>query len=203
MAVIIVISSFHAINSSWIRTNRVLAALPIQRFKWKSETFLSSAFNRTASLVSSSIAFTILIYAHFVQPDLIPIKSPSSSFFQLLLIVVLFFLIKLVAMKLFFTLHEEDDIGTKVIDYQYAFNQLLSLFVLAVLCFDVFIFRLSTALYITLCIIIALVFLLRLLGNILMLLNNFNYPIVSLFIYLCAFEIIPMLVVAKVLFDYS
>ena len=203
LALILVVSILQALNPSWLTTNRVLASLPIQRFKWKSETFLSSALNRTASLISTSLAFSILIFAHFIRPEFFGESSEILSFVQLFVLVLALFVLKLLGMKLFFSLHEQTDAGTMVIDYQYAFNQLLTLGLVVIVCFDVFVLRLSSPIYITVSVIVALVFLLRLLGNILMLLNNFNYPIISLFIYLCAFEIIPMLAVAKVLFENS
>lgn len=199
---LLVILSLQAVNPSWFATNRILASLPIQRFKWKSETFLSSSFNRSISLVCSTLAFSVFIYAHYFQPDTGSFGS-QYSFLALVAIVLGLFLAKLLGTILFFGLHEEQEMGIMVVDYSYAFNQLIAILLFVVLCFDVFVLRLSGPLYIGVSIAIGILYLLRLLGNILMLLNNFNYPIISLFIYLCAFEIIPMLAIAKVLFVNS
>lgn len=203
LVLVALLAIFYSIQPQWLETNRILASLPIQRFKWKSETFLSSGLNRTTSLISASLAFSIFIYSHYSQEELFLQTSLDTGFIQLLVIVILLFLFKLLGMKLFFGLHQEERTGTIVIDYQYAFNVIISVLLCLVICIDVFFFRLSSPFYITVSIVIGLIYLLRMFGNIILLLNEFNYPIVSLFIYLCAFEILPMLGIAKVLFVNS
>lgn len=200
---VLAILSLFSLQPQWITTNQILASLPIQRFKWKSEVFLSSAFNRTFSLISTSLAFSIFIYSHYNQPDMIDVQLLNTSFLQLFIIVAILFVIKLGGMKVFFALHQEDKTGTMVIDYQYAFNQLIALVLCVVICLDVFFFKLNNPFYLTVSVIIGLLYLARMFGNIILLLNEFQYPIVSLFIYLCAFEILPMLIIAKVLFVNS
>lgn len=134
---------------------------------------------------------------------MIDVQLLNTSFLQLFIIVAILFVIKLGGMKVFFALHQEDKTGTMVIDYQYAFNQLIALVLCVVICLDVFFFKLNNPFYLTVSVIIGLLYLARMFGNIILLLNEFQYPIVSLFIYLCAFEILPMLIIAKVLFVNS
>lgn len=197
------IVALFGLQPQWVNTNQILASLPIQRFKWKSETFLSSAFNRSFSLITSSLAFSIFVFSHYAQPDILQFRLFDTSFLELFVLVVLLFLIKLGGMKVFFALHQQHKTGTMVIDYQYAFNQLISLLLCLVICLDVFFFRLSHPFFITVAVIIGVLYLARMFGNIILLLNEFDYPLVSLFIYLCTFEILPMLVIAKVLFVNS
>jgi hypothetical protein len=194
---------FYAIHNNWLRTNWVLATLPLQRFRWSSESFLSSSFNRIASIATYTMAFGILAYAHFAKDSMVFSNSETINFLFYVGIVGAAIASKLVLMKLFFFLHDNDEIGIMLIDYQYAFNQLITIFATLLVCLDVFYFRLDNPVFTIGLIIMMTLFLTRLLGSILLLLNNFSYPIISLFIYLCAFEIVPMLVVAKVLFVIS
>jgi hypothetical protein len=72
--------------------------------------------------------------------------------------------------------------------------------VIFILLIDVFYENLSSN-YLNVLLIVSLIyFLARLFGTILLLQNNFRYSIFTLFVYLCTFEIVPALVIVKVLF---
>ena len=193
----------YAVNPSWLATNRVLIALPIQRFKWKSETFLSSNFNRYSSLITTAIAMALLIRSYFYSPGENMVLSGEFMFIGLICAVIAIFFLKFLSLKLFFYLNEDPEVGTMVIDYQYAFNQFIGLLVFIGICLDFFYFKLNSPIQDILIYLLGFLYLLRLLGHIVLLINKMSYPIISLFIYLCAFEIAPMLVLAKVLFESS
>ena len=72
-----------------------------------------------------------------------------------------------------------------------------------VLLIDVFYENLSSNYLSILLVVSLLYFLVRLFGTIVLLQNNFKYSIFTLFVYLCAFEIVPALVIVKVLFVNS
>ncbi|MFY0644029.1 MAG: DUF4271 domain-containing protein [Bacteroidia bacterium] len=203
LVLLVLFTVLYAVNPSWLVTNRVLIGLPIQRFKWKSETHLSSNFNRFASLITTAFAIAILIRSYFFTPSETMVFSSELVFIGLICAVIIVFLLKFLSMKLFFYLNEDHEVGTMVIDYQYAFNQFIGLVVFLAVCLDLFYFRLNSPIQYILIYVLGFLYLLRLLGHIVLLLNKMSYPIISLFIYLCAFEIAPMLVVAKVLFENS
>lgn len=150
-----------------------------------------------------SLAFGIFIYSHFMSSSLAFFENEALNFSVFLIVIAALVGLKLLTMKTFFFVHDQEEIGTMVIDFQYAYNFLLSLILVIVIAADLYFYRLSNSLYITASIVVGILFLMRLMGSILLLLNKFTYPIISLFIYLCAFEIVPMLVIAKVIFVKS
>ena len=201
LGLLLVIFALYAVNPSWIVTNWVLASLPIQRFKWKSEPLLSSSFNRF-----SSAAISVLVLGAFFHSrlDLASIMLFDQAILaQLWLYLAIIFVVKLGLNTLFFGLHESMEIGRRLIDFQYAFN-LFGAFLLTLwMCVDVFYLRLAYPFFIHVSIALLVLFLVRISGSILLLLNNFDFPLIALFIYLCAFEITPVLLLAKVIFEIS
>ena len=107
------------------------------------------------------------------------------------------------ANKFYFSLHNSSSLGDQIIDYQYSLNQWFTLVVGCLLIFDIFYLKLNSSVFLFITIIAGIYFLLRLFGTILMLQNNFKYPILTVFVYLCTLEIVPALVIAKVLFVNS
>ena len=82
-------------------------------------------------------------------------------------------------------------------------TQWFTLIIGSLLIFDIFYLKLNSSVILIITIIAGIYFLLRLFGTILMLQNNFKYPILTVFVYLCTLEIVPALVTAKVLFVNS
>ncbi len=203
LAVIGLLALMYSANSSWITTNRLLASLPIQRFKWKTETYLNSSLNRFGSLVTSAIILSILVRSYFLSPQENFMLDSSIYFIGLCCLIILLFLFKWLSMSLYFRLHQQEEIGTLSLDYQYAFNQLVGILVFALLCLDLLYFHFDSPIKVILIYVIALAYLARLFGHIALLINNLSYPLLSLFIYLCTFEIAPALVITKVLFENS
>ena len=200
LTMLVLMSLLFSTNPTWLVTNRVLAILPIQRFKWKSETFLSSNFNRFGSIVSASLLLAVLLRSYYLEPQDNFLLSENIFFLGLLVLLLLSFLIKLGCMQLFFHLHAEDELGTRVIDFHFAFNQIVGILLFALLCFDVFYLRLHGGFDQYLLYGLGVAFLLRTGGHAILLLNNLSFPPLSVFIYLCAFEIAPVLLVVRAVF---
>lgn len=203
LVLLTVFFALYVLSPSWLASNWILSTLPVQRFKWKSETLLSSSFNRAGSVLTTTLALGLLIAGRFHPADAPVFGWTSLPLLELFLILLALFALKMYAMKFYFRLHDQSDLGAIVIDYHYGFNQISSLALTSVLCLDVFIFRLHSELHLLIAGVIGLLFVLRLLGTIILLLNKFDYTIISLFIYLCAFEIAPALIGLKLIFENS
>ncbi len=91
-------------------------------------------------------------------------------------------------------------VGDYTIDFQYSINQFFSFIVSAIMLAAAFYGGLDRGIMTISLVAVVVLFLTRLFGTILILQNNFTYPLIGVFIYLCTFEIVPMLVAAKVLF---
>jgi hypothetical protein len=187
---------FYTVNRSWFISLKSLALLPFQRFGWQSEKYSSDLIFRASSLVLSVLIISLAAYVYkLVSTDVF-----ASTYFQITVITILLFIVKFVANTLYFGLHNSSSTGSQLVDFQYSLNQWFTFVVILVLMIDVFYVNLSTNYLNVLLAISILYFLLRLFGTIVLLQNNFKYSIFTLFVYLCAFEIVPALVIVKVLF---
>lgn len=187
---------FYTVNRSWFISLKSLALLPFQRFGWQSEKYSSDLIFRASSLVLSVLIISMAVYTYkLVSTDVL-----ASTYFQISVITILLFMVKFMANTLYFGLHNSNSTGSQLVDFQYSLNQWFTFVVIFVLLIDVFYVNLSTHYLNVLLAISVLYFLLRLFGTIVLLQNNFRYSIFTLFVYLCAFEIVPALVIVKVLF---
>jgi uncharacterized membrane protein YiaA len=187
-------------NARWFESIRHLASIPLQRFNWQSEQFLGNALFRVTSLFLSSLTAAIFIYTYSLGAGFWYHPNQPSSFLLVIACVGLCFILKLCSTIVFFKIHRNTALGSQVLDFHYSLNQLFSLLLGILLFVDVFYTRLDSSLYHFTVIIALIYFLVRLYGTILLLQNSFNYPILTVFVYLCTFEIVPALVIAKVLF---
>lgn len=190
-------------NAKWLESIRFLATIPLQRFNWQSEQFLGSPIFRGTSMFLSSFTISVFVYAYSLGERFGYEHSTFSSFLLIALVVTTYFISKFGANYLFFQFHKSQTIGSQLIDFHSSLNQALSLALGTFLLVDVFYARLDSGLFYFTIILACIYFLLRLYGTILLLQNNFSYPILTVFVYLCTFEIVPALVVAKVLFVNS
>lgn len=182
---------------------KLLSIIPIQRFNWRSEKHTSNYLFRISSLVTTLFTITLLIYTYQIGEKYKSGSINFSNFLIILGVVGLLFFIKFIANKLYFSLHKSPVLGDQIIDFQYSLNQWLTLIIGILLIIDIFYLKLDSDIFILIIIIAVIYFLLRLFGTILMLQNHFKYPILTVFVYLCTFEIVPALVAAKVLFVNS
>jgi hypothetical protein len=203
LSALVLIALVSVLNENWLVFMLKLTLLPIQRFSWESAKYSANLTFRASSILSSALVLTIVIITYQLGDYGDTDPYSSSYFFWLLLAVFILFLSSLGANKLYFYLHKKQEIGERVLDYQYALNQWFSFIVGGLLLADVFYLHLHSILFVLITSLLGIYFLLRLFGTILMLQNNIDYPILAVFIYLCTFEIVPALVICKVLFVNS
>jgi len=203
LSALVLIALVSVLNENWLVFMLKLTLLPIQRFSWESAKYSANLTFRASSILSSALVLTLLIITYKLGDYGNSAPYSSSYLFGLFLAVFVSFLSALGANKLYFYLHKKQEIGERVLDYQYALNQWFSFIVITLLLADVFYLHLHSILFVLIISLLGVYFLLRLFGTILMLQNNFDYPILTVFIYLCNFEIVPALVLCKVLFVNS
>lgn len=200
LAVVGIVYSF---IPNWFSAIRTLATLPVQRFSWQSEEHRSSGLFRFGSIISITAVYTLFIFTHLYSQKLVLTENSTLNFVLIWLAIALLTLTKFLFNKYYFHLHNTASLGDLIIDYQYSINQFFAFLVGIFLIIDVFYFGLESNLYIVAIVGLLILFLIKLFGVILLLQNNFAYPILTLFVYLCTFEIVPMLIAAKVLFVNS
>jgi hypothetical protein len=203
LGLLVLVSFMYAANNTWFQSMKLLSLIPIQRFNWQSEKYTSNYIFRMFSLVTSLFIIALTIYTYQLGGNLKRESAIFSNYLIIVLTVTILFVIKFLANKFYFSLHNSQSLGDQIIDYQYSLNQWFTLAVGCLLIIDIFYLKLNSSVFLVITIVAGIYFLLRLFGTILMLQNNFKYPILTVFVYLCTFEIVPALVTAKVLFVNS
>jgi hypothetical protein len=193
----------YALNRNWVTSMVQLAILPFQRFAWQSEKFMTNTIFRLSSILSLGIFISIGISSYHLGNSKLENYDSIVTLLWIFPTVILLSLVKFVSNYSYFSIHKEDKTAHLVVDFQYSLNQWFALLLGILLLVDVFYFRLHSNIYGVILIIAGLYFLVRLFGTILVLQNNFNHSILTVFVYLCTFEIVPALVTAKVLFVNS
>ena len=196
LCILVILVIFYTVNRSWFISLKSLALLPFLRFGWQSEKYSADLIFRISSFLISVLIISSAIYSY----NLTSTDTLSSTYIEITLIITLLFVVKFIANSLYFSLHNSISTGSQLVDFQYSLNQWFTLLVIFILLIDVFYENLSSN-YLNVLLIVSLIyFLARLSGTILLLQNNFRYSIFTLFVYLCTFEIVPALVIVKVLF---
>lgn len=200
LGLIMVFGFIYAANPSLFSYTRKLANIPFQRFSWQSEQYIANSLFRISSILSISMVFAVFVAINLVDSSFVLIKNEALNFLLIWLLILGFTLLKFLLNKFFFGLHQSDGVGDSTIDFQYSINQFFSFLVAGVMLAAAFYGGLNARIMTFALVAMVLMFLIRLFGTILILQNNFTYPLFGVFIYLCTFEIVPMLVAAKVLF---
>ena len=196
LCILVILVIFYTVNRSWFISLKSLALLPFLRFGWQSEKYSADLIFRISSFLISVLIISSAIYSY----NLTSTDTLSSTYIEITLIITLLFVVKFIANSLYFSLHNSISTGSQLVDFQYSLNQWFTLLVIFILLIDVFYENLSSN-YLNVLLIVSLIyFLARLFGTIMLLQNNFRYSIFTLFVYLCTFEIVPALVIVKVLF---
>ncbi len=203
LVVLLCATILFAFDERWGDSIRHLAAIPFQRFNWQSEQFLGNPVIRITSLLLSSLTIAAFIFAYNLGEHYNYENSSFIDFIKILVVVLLFSTVKFGFNYSYFRLHKSSGVGSQLTDFHFSINQILSLVLGTLLLVDVFYNRLHGNFFYFLVGIGSLFFLIRLYGTILLLQNNFRYPILTLFVYLCTVEIVPTLIVAKILFVNS
>ncbi len=203
ISILLIIGFLYALIPNWFGSIRLLAYLPIQRFAWQSEKYTYNNVFRLSSILCITSVYAAFIYAHLLTQKFIWFDNTSFNFILIWLAILSLTVVKYLLNKFYFSFHNEGALGELIIDYQYSINQIFAFVLAAILLVDVFYFRLDSQLFYISIVSILILFLIKLFGTILMLQNNFKYPLLTLFVYLCTFEIVPMLIAAKILFVNS
>lgn len=187
----------------WGASMRHLAAIPFQQFNWQSVKFLGNFMLRIASILFSSLTIAAFIFAYKLGSRFQYEQTSFISYGKILMIVLLLSGLKFCFNYGYFRLHKSPDTGSQLTDFYCSINQIASLFLGLLLLIDVFYNRLYGNFFYFLVTLGCLFLLLRLYGTIVLLQNNFRYPILTVFVYLCTVEIVPTLIAAKILFVNS
>ncbi|MGB1037613.1 MAG: DUF4271 domain-containing protein, partial [Bacteroidia bacterium] len=187
------------VNHHWFRSLKLLSLLPFQRFGWQSEKYGSDTILRISSFITLSIAVAIAIQGYSLGPA----AFSSLNVYWILGVIILLFMFNLLANKMYFSLHESSKLGEQIIDYQYSVNQWYAILLTGLLLLDFFFLKQASSILYIIGVITGLYFLSRLFGTIIIFQNNFKYPLLTVFVYLCTFEIVPAIVMVKVLFVNS
>jgi hypothetical protein len=202
LIVLVCVPLFYGFYQAWFISLRSLVLIPFQRFGWQSEQYTSNPVIRISSLIISIVIITLAIFTYQLGPKTSN-GTYTISLAHLLGVVALLFLLKNLVNKIYFSLHKSADIGNQLTDFQYSLNQWFTLFLLVILVTDAFYARLQGEFFTLVMILTTVYFLVRLFGTIFLLQSNFKYPTFTLFVYLCTVEIVPALVLAKLLFVNS
>lgn len=203
ISILMIIGFLYALIPNWFASIRLLAYLPIQRFAWQSEKYTYNNIFRISSILSITSVYAAFIYAYLLTQKFIWFENSSFNFLLIWLAILVVTCTKYLLNKFYFSFHNEGALGELIIDYQYSINQIFAFILAGILLIDVFYFRLDSQLFYFSVVSILILFLVKLFGTILMLQNNFKYPLITLFVYLCTLEIVPMLIAAKILFVNS
>lgn len=195
------VATLYVINARWFESLGFLLLLPVQRFSWQSEQFSGNVLFRGSSFILMTLCFSLFIYIY--ELGLGKAQFGLYHYPVLLSMVLGVVLFKYLVNSLYFRLHRIKELGSQLLDFQSSINQIFCLALATLMVVDVFYAYTDSNLFYVGIVLAVIYFLMRLYGTILILQNDFHYPIVSLFIYLCTFEIAPALVLAKVLFVKS
>ncbi|MGB0850256.1 MAG: DUF4271 domain-containing protein [Bacteroidia bacterium] len=199
LSLLVIIGLLFSVNHHWFRSLKLLSLLPFQRFGWQSEKYGSDTILRISSFITLSIAVAIAIQGYSLGPT----AFSSLNVYWILGVIILLFMFNLLANKMYFSLHESSKLGEQIIDYQYSVNQWYAILLTGLLLLDFFFLKQASSILYIIGVITGLYFLSRLFGTIIIFQNNFKYPLLTVFVYLCTFEIVPAIVMVKVLFVNS
>lgn len=203
LCTLLLIALFYIVNREWFTSIKLLSLTPFQKFNWESEKYAVNYLYRISSLISIALCITIAINGYPLGFGSLVHFLINSHFLIVFLIILVLFILKFILNKFYFNLHENDDLGDKIIDFQYSINQWFSFILLGLFLVDYFYLKLGDNTLDQIIIISTIYFLIRLFGTAVIFQNNIKQPFVTVFFYLCTFEITPALVVAKVFFVNS
>lgn len=178
-----------------------MATSPFSKFQWKLENLNISMDIIVISILSYSIVTSLLLES--LLPNIsIAVSEFTKIHHQLgsVLFVIVLLILKIVAVIIFFKAHDQTEHGLQLVNFQLGFNQILIF--IAMIWLGVVIFYLNFlqfGIFIVLWI-YGIFWAFRLYGTILFLLLKFNYSVVTIFTYLCAFEIMPYILVSRIVF---
>jgi hypothetical protein len=198
---LLIIAFIYVQIPNWFLHIKHLVLIPIQRFQWQSEKYNENVVFRLSSFFSSTLIFSIAISSYLSSIQWLTNSTDTLKFFIIYGSIIGLFIIKLILDYFYFYLHNAKQSFNLIIDYQYGLNQLFALIIGGITLVDVYSFGLISKLYLVALIVLLIYLTLRFIGTIIILINNFSYPILTVIVYLCTFEIVSIMVFMKVLFE--
>lgn len=198
---LLVIAIIYVLIPNWFLHIKLLVLIPVQRFQWQSEKYNENSVFRLSSFFSSTFIFSIAIFSYLSNLKWLDHYSVTTTFFVIYGCITGLFVLKLALDYFYFFLHKAKKTMNLIIDFQYGLNQLFAIIISSIALVDVFFYSLMSNLYIITLTMLLIYLILRFVGTTIILINNFSYPILTVIVYLCTFEIISIMVFMKVLFD--
>lgn len=198
---LLIIALTYVLIPNWFLHIKLLVLIPVQRFQWQSEKYNENILFRLSSFFSSTFIFSITIFSYLPNLHWLDHFMTTTKFFVIYGSITGLFILKIVLDYFYFFIHKATKTMNLAIDYQYGLNQLFAIIIGIITVVDVYFFRLLSNGYLLALTTLAIYLLLRFVGTTIILINNFSYPILTVIVYLCTFEIISIMVFMKVLFD--
>ena len=148
-----------------------------------------------------TLLFSIAIFSYLPNVHLFKNFTEIMRFFTVYGGILSLFIVKLMLDYFYFYLHKAKQTFNLIFDYQYGINKIFAVLIGSITLVDVYSYGLISKFYIVVLITLLIYLTLRFIGTTIILINNFSYPILTVIVYLCTFEIISIMVFMKVLFD--
>lgn len=195
---------YAGLRKGWFLLLFDMAVAPFSRFKWKIDD-LKVPFDVVLISLISYTFITVLLIESLI-PNLSKVISQYFGvypLFGLILAILVALILKTVLVYFYFAAHKQAEEGIHLINFQLGFNQILIFIATIWLSIVIFYLRFSPLGLNIVIWIYGAFWAFRLYGTILFLLMKFNYSVITIFAYLCAFEIIPYILVARIVFMIS
>lgn len=204
LIVVFFIGLYAGLRKGWFSLLFEMAVAPFSRFKWKIDNLKVPIDVVIISLMSYTFITALLIES--LLPKLSQVIAEYFGvypLFGLIMAILIALVLKIVLVYFYFTAHNQAEEGIHLINFQLGFNQIMIFIATIWLSIVIFNLRFSPLGLNIVIWIYGAFWAFRLYGTILFLLIKFNYSVITIFAYLCAFEIIPYILVARIVFMIS
>jgi len=198
---LLLIAFIYVLIPNWFLHIKHLALIPIQRFQWQSEKYNEDIIFRISSFFFVTLVFSIAIFSYLPNVHWFKNFTEIMRFFTVYGGILSLFIVKLMLDYFYFYLHKAKQTFNLIFDYQYGINQIFAVLIGSITLVDVYYYGLISNLYLVVLILLLTYLAMRFIGTTIILINNFSYPILTVIVYLCTFEIISVMIFVKVSFD--
>ena len=198
---LLLIAFIYVLIPNWFLHIKHLALIPIQRFQWQSEKYNEDIIFRISSFFFVTLVFSIAIFSYLPNVHWFKNFTEIMRFFTVYGGILSLFIVKLMLDYFYFYLHKAKQTFNLIFDYQYGINQIFAVLIGSITLVDLYYYGLISNLYLVVLILLLTYLAMRFIGTTIILINNFSYPILTVIVYLCTFEIISVTIFVKVLFD--
>lgn len=204
LIVVFFIGLYAGLRKGWFSLLFEMAVAPFSRFKWKIDNLKVPFDVVIISLMSYTFITALLIES--LLPKLSHVIAEYFGvypLFGLIMAILIALVLKIVLVYFYFTAHNQAEEGIHLINFQLSFNQIMIFIATIWLSIVIFNLRFSPLGLNIVIWIYGAFWAFRLYGTILFLLIKFNYSVITIFAYLCTIEIIPYILVARIVFMIS